>query len=122
MPPPISPDLARIDLEAAIWVHGGYPQIPWKIAFRVLLAKCKATCFQQINADSIDMLDRGFPHPPPPYYLDDFAPEMRKRFPYLESKYANRPHRPKTPEQLAAEREDARNAARIAISVANGTF
>jgi len=58
---PISPDLSRIDLEAAIWVHGGYPQVPWAEAARELLRKCHATPLGQICSAAIDILDLELP-------------------------------------------------------------
>lgn len=120
--PPFSPNLTRFDLECAVWVHGGYPQVPWNVALRVLLAKCKRqTPFRQVSSASIWMLDncKGFN---PPFYLDDFTPEAQKRFPFLLREYAKRPHRPKTAEQIAAEHMDARIAEQIAANIRNGTF
>ena len=60
-PPPISPDLTRFDLEAAVWIHGGYPQVPWPDAVRNLLRKCRETSLGQINAAAIRILDQRLP-------------------------------------------------------------
>lgn len=59
--PPVSPDLTRFDLEAAIWIHGDYPQRPWPEAAKELLRKCKETPLGSITAASIDYLDRRIP-------------------------------------------------------------
>lgn len=60
-PPPISPDLTRFELEAAVWIHGGYPQVPWPDAVRNLLRKCRETSLGQINAAAIHILDTRLP-------------------------------------------------------------
>lgn len=59
--PPVSPDLTRFDLEAAIWIHGDYPQRTWPEAAKELLRKCRETPFGFINAASLDYLDRHQP-------------------------------------------------------------
>ena len=59
--PPVSPDLTRFDLEAAIWIHGDYPQRTWPEAAKELLRKCRETPFGFINAASLDYLDRHLP-------------------------------------------------------------
>lgn len=120
--PPFSPDLTRFEIERAVWVHGGYPQVPWNVALKVLLARCKReTPFPQVSSIAIWMLDRG-PRVKPPFYLDDFTPEAQKRFPFLVRDYAKRPHRPKTIQQIAEEHMNARVAAQIAANIRNGTF
>lgn len=60
-PPPISPDLTRFELEAAVWIHGGYPQVPWPDAVRNLLRKCRETSLGQINSAAIHILDTWLP-------------------------------------------------------------
>lgn len=59
---PISPDLSRFDLETAVWIHGGYPQLEWPDAVRALLRKCRRyTRFDAISAAAIWELDRLLP-------------------------------------------------------------
>lgn len=59
--PMISPDLDTFDLEAAVWIHGDYPQLPWPNAVRKLYAKCRETPFGNISAGAIAVLDRDLP-------------------------------------------------------------
>jgi len=56
--PPVSPDLDPMDLESAIWVYGGYPQVEWREAAMELLKACKRSPFEMISAGSIDWLHR----------------------------------------------------------------